>query len=278
MKPAVSIITPYRNAQTFLSRFVSSIQAQTRSDWVCIMVDDGSTDHGPDLLRQMVSSDSRFQLISNTNIKSWPGPASARNCALSTVCTDLVAFCDVDDLWHPQKLERQLAFHISNQLDLSVSAYGRFFDDHMAHPPKSIVCPPSTLTSNMLGGRNPIPMLTVVISAQLARLRFKQIPHEDFLFWLETFRRYPNIRYGCIPYILSFYCIHRNNLSSAKLLMPGWTYSVFRTYGKSRISSICSVVVWLTSHLSFQCKLRTTSIHIQASTLDLLAQPPYKAT
>ena len=276
MKPVVSIITPYRNARRFLRRFVSSIQAQTRTDWVCIMVDDGSSDHGPDLLRQMVSSDSRFQLISNTNTKSWPGPASARNCALSNVCTELVAFCDVDDLWHPQKLERQLAFHVSNKLDLSVSAYCRFLDDQIAHPPKSIVCPPLILKPNMSTGRNPIPMLTVVISAELARLRFKQIPHEDFLFWLETFRIYPYLRYGCLPYILSFYCIHKNNLSNAKLQMPGWTYSVFRNYGKSRISSAFSVVIWLTSHLSFQYKLRTTSSHIQASTLDLLAQPPYE--
>ena len=277
MQPVVSVITPYRNAERFLLRFVLSMQAQTRTDWVCIMVDDGSSDNGPELLRNIVSSDSRFHLIKNTFPKSWPGPASARNCALAMVCTDLVAFCDVDDVWHPEKLERQLSFHFDNHLDLSVSAYVRFLESDLSHPLRSIVCPPSKLSPGTLNGKNPIPMLTVIISTGLANIRFQQTSHEDFLFWLEILRSYPKLRYGCLPSVLAFYCIHETNLSSSKLLMPVWTYRVFRRFGKSRISSLRSLLSWMMGHFLSQLQaIRKT--HYHSTTLaDLLAQPPINA-
>jgi len=277
MKPVVSVITPYRNAEKFLLRFVSSIQAQTRTDWACIMVDDGSSDNGPNLLRNIVSSDSRFHLIKNTFSKSWPGPASARNCALAMVRTELVAFCDVDDIWHPEKLERQLSFHTANQLDLSVSAYGRFLDGDLSHPLRSIVCPPLKLSPGTLNGKNPIPMLTVVISAELANLRFQQTSHEDFLFWLEILRSYPKLRYGCLPSVLAFYCIHEANLSSSKLLMPVWTYRVFRRFGKSRISSLRSLLSWMIDHFFTQLQAIRNTHYLSTSLADLLAQSPIDA-
>lgn len=250
MKPVVSIITPYKNAQVFLARFVASIKAQTRTDWICIMVDDGSTDNGPYLLSQIVSGDSRFILLKNTSKKTWPGPASARNFALDTVATPLIAFCDVDDLWHPTKLELQLAFHLESKLDLSVTAYARFFNDRPDTPLNVYVCPPCHLSLSKLGGRNPIPMLTVIMDADLARAGFLQVPHEDFLFWLELFRSKPLIRYGCLPIVLAYYCIHENNLSAQKAIMPFWTYRVFRQFGESRVSSSFHLLSWTIDHLA----------------------------
>ena len=277
MQPVVSVITPYRNAEKFLPRFVLSLQSQTRTDWVCIMVDDESSDNGPNLLRNIVFGDSRFHLIKNTFSKSWPGPASARNCALAMVCTDLVAFCDVDDVWHPEKLERQLSFHIANHLDLSVSAYGRFLDGDLSYPLRSIVCPPSKLLPGALNGKNPIPMLTVIISTGLANIRFQQTSHEDFLFWLEILRSYPKLRYGCLPSVLAFYCIHETNLSRSKLLMPVWTYRVFRRFGKSRISSLRSLLSWMMGHFFSQLQATRNTHYLSTSLADMLAQSPIDA-
>lgn len=274
MKPIVSIITPYRNADRFLPRFVACMRAQTRQDWICLMVDDGSEDNGPYNLRALVADDPRFILITNTLPKSWPGPASARNCALAAVSTDLVAFCDVDDLWHPEKLEQQLSFHLTHKLDLSVSAYARFYDNQPDEPIKSIVCPPAELSFGTLRGRNPIPMLTVILSADLAGVGFEQVAHEDFLFWLRLFSANPTLRYGCLPSVLAFYCIHDRNLSSSKLFMPGWAYQVFRQYGKSRIGSFFMLLAWATSHLYSQSISRLTRSDTHVSTAQLLANPP----
>ena len=254
MYPLVTIITPYLNASRFLDRFVYSLRAQTNTQWVCIMVDDGSTDNGPSYLRQLTLSDPRFLLISNTFSKEYPGPASARNCALSRVSSPLIAFCDVDDIWHPEKLERQISFHLANKLDLSVSAYGRFLNNRPGQPVRAFICPPSHLSFSKLRGPNPIPLLTVVMSADLASSGFLQLAHEDFLYWLELFRRNPSLRYGCLKEVLSFYCIHSENLSGRKSTMPFWTYRVFRQSGDSRLTSTCSLLFWILGHLTNQVR------------------------
>ena len=274
MKPLVSVITPYRNAKRFLPAFVDSLQRQTAQDWTCIMVDDGSSDGGPAFLAELVADDPRFQLRINTNPKHWPGPASARNLALAHVKTDYVAFCDVDDLWHPEKLRRQLDFHITNHLELSVSAYARFQNGCLNSAPRRIVCPPETLELADLFGRNPIPMLTVVLDTELTRAGFAQVPHEDFLFWLNLFRARSRLRYGCLPEVLSFYRIHPASVSSRKLVVPFWSYFVFRNAGLTRLRSLIYLLSWFFDHIYERVLVRFRGNHIKASTADLLERPP----
>ena len=274
MKPLVSVITPYRNARQFLPRFVDSLQRQTTKDWICIMVDDGSSDGGPALLAELVGDDIRFQLIANTNPKHRPGPASARNCALTHVQTDYVAFCDVDDLWHPEKLDRQLSYHCSNNLDLTVSAYARFIDGQIDQPPQRVVCPPRQLVFRDLFGHNPIPMLTVILSADFARIGFSEVVHEDFLFWLDLFKAHPSIRYGCLPEILAFYCIHQRSVSSQKAVMPFWAYRVFRNSGLSHSRSLLSVIFWGMDHVLTRVSALRRSEVVMFSIRDLLGRPP----
>ena len=276
MKPQVSIVTPYRNASRFVAPFVDALMRQTCQDWLCIMVDDGSSDGGPALLADLVSHDSRFLLISNTIPKHGPGPASARNCALALVGSDLVAFCDIDDFWHPEKLQRQLAFHLSNQLDLSVTAYVRFLDGRQAWPPQCVVSPPAQLDLRDLLGRNPIPMLTVILATELARAGFSQVAHEDFLFWLDLFKARPNLRYGCLPEVLAFYCVHSSSLSSRKIAMPLWAYRVFRNFGQSRERSFVYLCFWLFDHFRDQLGLRKSETMIGDSIAELLEKPPLR--
>ena len=275
MTPLITIITPYRNALDFLERFVSSISSQTYSNWVCIMVNDGSTDNGPFYLRQLTLDDPRFLLVNNTFDKLYPGPASARNFGLSHVSSPLIAFCDVDDVWHPQKLERQIAYHLANNLDLSVTAYGRFFHNRPEQPLRSLLCPPQHLSPSKLRGPNPIPMLTVVMGSELASQGFLQVPHEDFLFWLDLFRCTPSLRYGCLKEVLSFYCIHSDNISASKSTMPFWTYRVFRQSGESHLLSLFSLFLWTLGHIVNQSRalinLRTTHNIVLS---DLLSKSP----
>ena len=274
MKPLVSVITPYRNATRFLPAFVDSLQRQTAQDWICIMVDDGSSDGGPAFLAELVADDPRFQLIINTNPRHRPGPASARNFALKRVQTDYVAFCDVDDLWHPCKLERQLAFHRTNNLELTVSAYARFIDGHLDQPPQRVVCPPMQLAFRDLFGQNPIPMLTVILSADLARIGFSEVAHEDFLLWLELFKSHPSIRYGCLPEILAFYCIHQRSISSQKAVMPFWAYRVFRNSGQSRHRSLLSLFFWCIDHVLNRVLALSCFVGVRLSIEELLVRPP----
>jgi glycosyltransferase involved in cell wall biosynthesis len=68
------------------------------------VVDDGSTDRTPEIVRAQAEADPRFRLVRQTNA----GVTRARNRGIAEAKAGLVAFLDADDLWHPEKIERQL--------------------------------------------------------------------------------------------------------------------------------------------------------------------------
>jgi teichuronic acid biosynthesis glycosyltransferase TuaG len=241
----ITVVTPYRNAAPFLPGFVAMLQAQTSSQWCCLLVDDGSSDDGPALAAQLTAADQRFSLIRRSRPKpAGSGPAAARNTALALVSTELVAFCDIDDLWHPQKLERQLQLQRRHQLDLVVSGYGRFGDG----PEPRIIdwrCPPPVLSYRRLLGGNPIPMLTVLVRTALVRGGMPTGPHEDFALWLALFRRCPDLRYGCLPEGLAFYRLHSGNLTGQRWRMAGWAHQVFVAHGLKGAALWMAMARWL---------------------------------
>ena len=101
--PSVSVITPLYNKGQYVARAVDSVLAQTYPDFELIVVDDGSTDHGPERVRTY--TDPRLRLIRQAN----GGPGSARNRGLAESSSPYVAFLDADDEWMPTYLERTVA-------------------------------------------------------------------------------------------------------------------------------------------------------------------------
>lgn len=103
-QPTVSIVLPTFNRVRFLRPTVESAFAQTFTDWELIIADDGSEADTREYLRGL-SSEPRVKLLwlSHTGI-----PAIVRNAALSEARGEYVAFLDSDDLWAPQKLQRQV--------------------------------------------------------------------------------------------------------------------------------------------------------------------------
>jgi len=107
---AVSVVTPTYNRARFLPDSVSSVLAQTFDDLELIIVDDGSDDDTDDVLEPYLA-DSRVRYFYQEN----QGQSQARNLALEYATGDFIAFLDSDDVWAPDKLEKQLAVLQSNQ-------------------------------------------------------------------------------------------------------------------------------------------------------------------
>ena len=262
--PLISVVTPYRNSEHFLPHLAANLQAQSYTHWECLLVDHASTDQGPALARQIANADSRFRPL---NIKDpRPFPALPRNKAVAEARGELICFLDVDDLWHPEKLERQLEFHSKNQLEFSVTQYGRFHPEkeETADPgalPKHwrVRKPPAVMSRKELLWANSIPILTVMINRELLlslpeteNWPFSLIRHEDYLLWLNLWKQEPELRYGCVNVTLAFHQRHATNLTGARWRMATWTYLVYRAHGdQPPIAALRSILHALTHLFGF---------------------------
>ena len=101
----VSVIIPAYNAEATIERTVASVTAQTYRNLEVIVVDDGSLDRTAALVAKLAERDSRIRLLRKANA----GLAAARNTGIEHAHGDLVAPVDADDLWHPTKIEKQIA-------------------------------------------------------------------------------------------------------------------------------------------------------------------------
>lgn len=109
MKPLVSVIMPTYNCGRFIAESIRSVLSQTYTEWELLIVDDCSTDE----TESIVSSykDPRIRYMRNERNM---GAALTRNRALREAAGRYIAFLDSDDLWLPEKLEKQIAFMQQN--------------------------------------------------------------------------------------------------------------------------------------------------------------------
>lgn len=99
MIPQVSVVVPLYNKARYVQRTLDSIANQTFSDFEVVVVDDGSTDGGADIVA--ATADNRIRVVTQKNL----GPGAARNRGIKEARAELVAFLDADDEWFPQYLE-----------------------------------------------------------------------------------------------------------------------------------------------------------------------------
>lgn len=120
MNDLVSIITPTWNCGRFIEEAIRSIQLQTYTNWEMIIADDCSTDNTQKVIEPFLQHDSRIRYIRN---EKNSGAAITRNYALREAKGRWIAFLDSDDLWSPNKLERQIKFMEKNKYSFSYHDY-----------------------------------------------------------------------------------------------------------------------------------------------------------
>jgi glycosyltransferase involved in cell wall biosynthesis len=103
----VSVVVPFLNAALFLREAIESVVAQTYGKWELLLVDDGSSDGSSQIAGEYAARFRRRVARLAHPDGGSRGPAAARNLALGAARGDFIAFLDADDVWSPQKLERQ---------------------------------------------------------------------------------------------------------------------------------------------------------------------------
>lgn len=118
--PTVSVIMPAYNAESTLMRAVLSVVHQTFTDWQLLIIDDASTDNTLSIAKKISAEDLRISVVSS---RVNQGAAASRNKGIQQCKGAYVAFIDSDDIWCPEKLDRQLKLITKTGADLCYTAY-----------------------------------------------------------------------------------------------------------------------------------------------------------
>lgn len=206
MKELVSIIMPAYNTGNCIAESIRSVLAQSYENWELLIVDDCSTDN----TRQVIGSfsDSRIRLLHNP-VNS--GAAVSRNLALREAKGRYIAFLDSDDLWEPEKLERQLAF-------MQEKGYAFTYTDYrIIHPdgtPAPYICTaPDRVTKAKLYCYCYFSTITVMYDTQVVGLiQIADVKkNNDYAMWFQAADKTDMHR---LPQCLSYYCKREQSISS----------------------------------------------------------------
>lgn len=218
----VSVIMPVYNAQRWLAASVASVQQQTYQNWELLIVDDCSTDGSGALASSLAANDDRIRVF---RLTASAGAAAARNKAIEEAVGRYIAFLDSDDLWHPQKLEHQLAFMHSHGYAFTYTAYEKI--DEQGQPFQQVRVP-ATVAYSALLKTNVIGCLTAMYdTAALGKVYMpSNTQREDFATWLHLLKKI-SYAHG-IPVALAQYRVYAGQTSAKKITMAKHTWHLYR--------------------------------------------------
>lgn len=222
----VSVITPAYNAEEFLEETVRSVLQQTFSDWEMIIVDDCSSDNTFVIAQQFAKQDARIRVFRNDKNS---GVAATRNKALDLAVGDYIAFLDSDDLWLPQKLEKQVAFMDTNHYALTYTNYQKF-NSATGERANKVLRAPAEMTEKKIFGDTSIGCLTVMVNRkEVGVFHMPLLKHtEDNITWQEILARgYTAYR---LDEVLSLYREGNDSLTSGKRNAAKQQWQTYRNY------------------------------------------------
>lgn len=206
----VSIVMPSWNTGAIIEESIQSVLAQTYSNWELLIVDDASTDNTDEVVASF--SDSRIKYFKNPrNV----GAAMTRNRALREARGEWMAFLDSDDLWSPEKLERQLAFMRDGR---HVFSYHEYLKSSADNPSRNRwVSGPRVVTKSMIYRYDYIGQLTMMYSAkEFGLIQIRDIPkNNDYALRLQLFKK-KGARCFLLPENLATYRIRGQSISHDK--------------------------------------------------------------
>ena len=126
-RPKVSVIIPVYNTEKFLIESIGSVMNQTFRDIEILIVDDGSDDDSPEILKKIAEEDSRVKVFTQLN----SGQSIARNVAINLAQGDYLYFMDSDDILSLSAMERCYCRATEGSLDLIIFDADVFTEDNI---------------------------------------------------------------------------------------------------------------------------------------------------
>jgi teichuronic acid biosynthesis glycosyltransferase TuaG len=220
----ISIIMPAHNAAKFIGDSINSVLKQSYSNWELLIINDGSTDNTLSIAKEYAETDSRIRVITQANQKQ----GVARNNGIKNSKGTWIGFLDADDLWYPEKLEKQIATSlIFPEVDVIYTDGWIFRDNDLEN-----TSPYISITDRLIEGRemykleysyNYIPILAVIVKRSLIDKTGLQDEQpaiqgcEDWDYWIRMAKAGAHF-YG-MPDKLFYYRKHGNNMSDNSIAM-----------------------------------------------------------
>ena len=234
---------PNYNGGMYLEQSIQSIIDQTYKNWELIIVDDCSTDHSIDILKEFSFRDKRINVIQSE--KRGGGPAIPRNLGLKRCTGQYIAFIDSDDIWHFQKIELQLdymkeynkEFCVTNVLPFKVDSINKIYSKKKIN--KTLITI-GYLRHIQLLKKNYIKSCSSVLLEKhtVKNLHFnediKYKAVEDWLLWLNI-HQYKIDESLWLKEDLVFYRLHKKSISKSKIIMIKNAYFLYSNYAIDNI-------------------------------------------
>lgn len=222
MKPLVSIITPIFKAEKHIAECIASVLRQTYSNWEMILINDCSPDHSMAITGKLCKGDSRFKVI---NLPRNSGAAIARNKGIELALGKYIAFLDADDLWLPQKLEKQVNLLENSSYNFTFSSYSLV--DELGKPKGNFIIPKEEVTYKDLLKTCSIGCLTAMYNQEsLGKLYMENLgKRQDYTLWLKILKKENAVG---LTEVLAQYRISQNSLSANKFDAAMFQWLVYR--------------------------------------------------
>lgn len=207
----VSIIMPSWNTSRYIAKSIQCVLDQTYQNWELLIVDDCSTDNTDEVVASF--KDSRIKYFKN---EKNSGAAFTRNRAMREAQGDWIAFLDSDDLWLPEKLEKQVKFMVAHNYVLTYHEYVKI--DEEDKPLNIYVSGPDIVNKRKMYNYDYIGQLTMMYSAKyFGLIQIKDIKkNNDYAIRLQLYKKSSTKAY-LLKENLAKYRIRKKSISHDKL-------------------------------------------------------------
>ena len=222
--PLVSVLMPAYNAEKYIEKAIRSVIAQTVSDWELVIIDDYSQDRTCQIAEALARADARIRLYRNEQNQ---GAARTRNRGLDLCRGQYVALLDSDDVWYPEKLEKQLVLAQAENADIVYCAYAIVDENGQKRFHDFIVPEHTDLEATLV--KSVISCSTALLGRNVTEhYRFPvEYYHEDLAMWVQLLG--DGLKAVGTSQVLAEYRVRYASKASNKLSVAKWRWQIYRT-------------------------------------------------
>ena len=249
----ISIIMAAYNAEKTIVSAIQSVVSQTYPNWELLVINDCSKDNTEEIVLRFAHSDPRIRLI---NIITNSGVSVTREKGMEASRGAWIAVLDSDDMWEPDKLEKQLRLVNTTGAELVFTASA--FIDNAGNRLDWQLHVPATISYRELLKQNLISNSSVLVRTALYKKYYAigDSMHEDFAMWL-AITKAGYKAYG-IDEPLLIYRLSKASKSSNKFKAAIMCWNTYRYVGLNFATSIYYMLYYIKNGLFKYCMLKSS--------------------